>query len=98
VAKLASALSDAYAARLRTFERARQKLERLLTAGHVSRHDLTLFYEGIFLRTVTSFEGLVEDLFVGLLAGGIAPGPNVHPRASFKSHSVARDVMLGGRA
>ena len=96
--KTASALSDTYAARLRTFESARRKLEKLLTAGRVSRHDVTLFYEGIFLRTVTSFEGLLEDLFVGLLAGGISPGPNVHPRVSFRSHAVARDVMLGGRA
>ncbi len=96
--KPASALSDAYAARLRIFERARQKLERMLTAGYVSRHDVALFYEGILLRTVTSFEGLMEDLFVGLLTGGIAPGRNVHPRVSFKSHAVARDVMLGGRA
>jgi hypothetical protein len=41
---------------------------------------------------------LIEDLFIGLLAGGIAPGPKVHPRVSFKSHAVARDVTLGGRA
>jgi hypothetical protein len=70
----------------------------MLTAGYISRHDVTLFYEGILLRTVTSLEGLMEDLFVGLLAGGIAPGPRVHPRVSFKSQLVARDVMLGGRA
>ncbi len=94
----ASTLSDAYAARLRTFERARRKLERLHTAGHVTRHDVTLFYEGIFLRTVTTFEGLMEDLFVGLLAGGITPSKNCHPRVTFQSHAVARDVMLGGRA
>jgi hypothetical protein len=69
----ASVLSDAYAARLRTFERAHQKLEPMLTAGHVSRQRVTLFY-------------------VGLLAGGIAPGPNVPPRVSFKSHADGRDI------
>ena len=98
MARPASALSDAYAARLRTFDRARRKLERLYTEGRVTRHDVSMFYEGIFLRTVTSFEGLIEDLFVGLLAGGITPGRNVHPRVTFQSHAVARDVMLGGRA
>ena len=96
--KPATTLSDAYAARLRTFERSRRKLERLLTAGQVTRHDVSLFYEGILLRTVTGFEGLMEELFVGLLAGGIAPGRNVHPRVTFNSHLVAREVMLGGRA
>jgi len=80
------------------FERSRAKLERLLLSGHVTLHDVGLFYEGIFLRTVTSFEGLMEDLFVGLLTGGITPGRNVHPRVVFRSTSVARDVMLGGRA
>ena len=44
------------------------------------------------------FEGLLEDLFVRLLAGGLNPSRNVQPRVTFRSHSVARDVMLGGRA
>jgi hypothetical protein len=98
VPKPATVLSDAYAARLRTFDRARHKLEALHSEGRVTRHDVSMFYEGIFLRTVTSLEGLMEDLFVGLLAGGILPGKNVHPRVTFQSHTVARDVMLGGRA
>src|SRR5262245_7763058 len=98
MARAASTLSDAYAARLRTFERARRKLERLYIEGHIARHDAGLFYEGIFLRSVTSFEGLMEDLFVGLLAGAIIPGKDVRPRVTFRSHAVARDVMLGGRA
>lgn len=91
-------LSNAYISRLRRFEQARGKVERLLLAGHVSREDVYLFYEGVFLRAVTMFEGLLEDLFVGLLAGSVGPGHKVHPRVKFKSHSVARDVMLGGRA
>jgi hypothetical protein len=79
------------------FERSRAKVERLAARGHFTHNDACLFYEGIFLRTVTAFEGLMEDLFVGLLAGGISPSRNVHPRVTFQSHSVARDVILGGR-
>ena len=94
----ATSISDDFAARLRTFERARTKLERLLLGGHVARHDVNLFYEGILLRTVTSFETFMEELFVGLLTGGIAPGHNVLPRVTFRSAAVARDVLLGGRA
>jgi hypothetical protein len=97
VPKPANVLSDDFAARLKKFERARAKLERLLLSGHVSRQEVSLFYEGIFLRTVTSFEGLVEDLFVGLLTGRLRPGRNVHPRISIQSHTVAREIMLGGR-
>ena len=88
----ASTLSDKYAARLRTFDRARRKLEHLHNPeGRLTRHDVSLFYEGIFLRTVTSFERLLEDLFVGLLAGGITPGRNVHPRVTFQAYAVARE-------
>jgi hypothetical protein len=91
-------LSDAYVSRLRRFDRARANVERLFRSGHVTRHDTALFYEGIFLRTVTTFEGLMEDLFVGLLAGSVRPSRNVLPRVTFRPHAVARDVMLGGRA
>lgn len=93
----ATAISDDFTARLRTFERSRAKLERLLLRGHVTRHDVSLFYEGIFLRTVTSFEGLIEELFVGLLTDRFIVGRNVHARVTFQSSTIARDVMLGGR-
>jgi hypothetical protein len=96
--KAATTISDDFTARLRRFERSRAKLERLLLGGHVTRHDVSLFYEGIFLRTVTSFESLMEELFVGILTGAITPGRNVHPRVTFRSVSIARDVMLGGKA
>src|SRR5271157_2454106 len=91
------AISDDFTARLRRFERSRAKLERLQLSGHVTRHDVSLFYEGIFLRTVTSFESLMEELFIGLLTGGITPGRNVHPRLTFRSALIARDVTLGGK-
>lgn len=90
-------LSTEFSARLLKFDRSRAKLERLFLAGKVSRHDVCLFYEGIFLRTVTSFEALVEELFVGLLTGQILPGSRIHPRVTFRSTAIARDVMLGGR-
>ncbi len=95
--KPAIAIADAFTTRLRKFERSRAKLERLLLEGHVTRHDVNLFYEGIFLRTVTSFENLVEELFIGFLTGGITPGRSVHPRVTFRSTAIARDVMLGGK-
>jgi len=94
----ATSISDDFANRLRSFERSRAKLERLLLRGHVTRHDVSLFYEGIFLRTVTSLESLMEELFLGLLTGGIAAGPKIHPRVTFRSGAIARDVMLGGKA
>ena len=94
----ATAIADDLTARLRGFERARSKMERLLLSGHVTRQEINLFYEGILLRTVTSFEGVIEELFVGLLTGGIIPARAVRPRVTFRSPAVARDVILGGRS
>lgn len=94
----APTFSDAFTARLQTFERSRAKIERLLLNGHVTRQDINLFYEGIFLRTVTSFENLIEELFIGFLTGRITPAQTVQPRVNFRSSAVARDVVLGGRA
>jgi hypothetical protein len=91
-------LSEVYVSQLRRFDRARANVESLLLSGHVSPDDASLFYEGIFLRTVTTLEGLLEDLFVGLLAGSITPSRTVHARVTFRSHRVAREVMLSGRA
>ena len=98
MSRSATSLSDKLAARLRTFEKSRKKIERLLRSGHVTRHDVNLFYEGIFLKTITSFESFLEELFIGLLTGGIEPGRNVRLRAQFKSSVIARDITFGGRA
>ncbi len=94
----ATAISDDFANRLRKFERSRAKLERLLLRRHVTRDDVSLFYEGILVRTVKSFESLMEELFLGLLTGGITCSPRIHPRVTFRSVAIARDVMLGGKA
>jgi hypothetical protein len=96
--KPAKSLADDFVNRLRKFERSRSKLERLLLRGQVSRHDVSLFYEGIFLRTVTSFETLMEELFLGFLTGSLYGASSVRPRVQFRSSAVARDVMLGGKA
>jgi len=40
----------------------------------------------------------MEELFLGLLTGGIVAGPRIHPRVTFRSAAIARDVMLGGKA
>ena len=98
MSKPAISIADNLTGHLRTLEKSREKLERLSDAGHVTPRDMTLFYEGIFLKTVTAFESLLEKLFIGLLTGGIEPGRNVHPRAQFKSPAVARDIICGGRA
>lgn len=60
--------------------------------------DATLLYEAGFLAAVSSFEALVEELFVGLLVGQLKPSlGDVQPRAAFRSHLVAREFVLAGR-
>ena len=70
----------------------------LVTRALVSQRDVELFYEGLLLKTVTSFEALLEELFLSLLTGSVEPVKRVHPRVTFRSAAVARSVVLGGRA
>jgi len=72
-------------------------MERLFSQGHVVLYDVSLFYEGAFLRTITSFEALIEELFIGILSGALASSRQVTTKATFRSRAIAREIMLGGR-
>lgn len=64
-------LHVAFASRLKGLERTRRRVEQLRAEGRLARRDLDLVYASLFLTATTAFEGLIEDLFIGLLAGGL---------------------------
>jgi hypothetical protein len=97
VPKIITEISSEFASRLQAFERSRVKMERLMVDSRINRRDINLFYEGILLRSVTSFEAMLEELFIGLLTGKITAPRAIHPRVNFQSTVVARKVVLGGR-
>jgi hypothetical protein len=61
-------------AHLKSLEWTRTKMERLLSEGAIVRRDIEKVYKGLYLDAITSFEGLVEELFLGLLVGRLVSG------------------------
>ncbi len=83
---------------LASLELTRRRAERLVISGHLPRRDVERVYEGLFLSAITRFEVFVEELFLGLLAGKIAPDScNAVLRAQFGSAQAARDIVMRGR-
>ena len=93
-----SILSDEFVRRLKSLEQTRKEVESLCRRGELTRRATEQVYGAILLNTVTSFEELIESLFLGLLDGTLRPRTGVRPRMTFKSSVVAREVVLGGRS
>ena len=98
MARAASTLADSYISHLNGLNQTRRKVERLFNAGELVRRDIEQVYSGLYLDAVTSLENLIENLFIGLLVGSVAPTHSgINPRVTFKSPLIAREIVLGGR-
>lgn len=73
-------------------------MEALYAQNHIVRRDIEQVYSGLYIEAISSLETYIEKLFLGLLVGNVIHNSNkVYPRISFRSHSIARDVVYGGR-
>ncbi len=52
-------------------ERTRCRIESSFDSGHLLQRDLEIAYSGLFIRSITAFETLIEELFVALVAGNV---------------------------
>jgi hypothetical protein len=96
----AQTLFDEFATRLRNLDRTRLKVEALSAKRQITRWELERVYESLLINAVTSFEGFLEDLFVGLMLDGQGvslPKARCAPRIVIKSYQLARDLILGNR-
>ena len=91
-------LLGSFERKLKVFELTRKKQEALFSDGKLVLRDIEEVYASLFLGAVVSFEGMIEELFLGLLTGKIRSRcSNVNVRVKIKSDIVARDVVLRGR-
>jgi len=98
MAKPSIIIANEFIGHLKYLEMTRSKMEYLLGKGYIVRRDIEQVYEGLYIDSITSFEGFIEKLFIGLLVGNIVHDfSKIVPRIYFKSYSVARDVVYGGR-
>ena len=53
---------------LHSLEQTRKRIENLHSSKSIRSGDADSIYEALFLRAVTSFEGFLEELFIGILS------------------------------
>ena len=96
--KDAITLSVEYAGHLRYLDLTRKKMEQLLAEGTIVRRDIDQVYMGLYLDCMTSFESLIENLFMGLLSGrfDVATGSAV-PLVRFRNKPAIRPLLYAGR-
>ena len=76
----------------------RVNTEKAFNKKSISKRDVEQVYKGLFLDAVASFEMLIENLFIGLLAGQYLPGTKkVLPKVKFKKTTIARDIVINNR-
>lgn len=96
MAKSSSVLLFNFQKKLQVLRKTQQKQEELFSKGLIIQRDLLEVYSAIFLSTIVSFEGLIEDMFFGLLTQSISSHyTNVFPRINVKTLKIAREIVLG---
>jgi len=84
--------------KLKVLEQIRKKQEALFLNNKIGRRDIEEIYAAIYLNSIASFESLIEELFIGLLAGRFCSShSNVNVRAKIQSYMVARDMIFRDR-
>ncbi len=81
---------------LQSIQRTQLRVERLSARKVLAIRDVETLYEGLFLRCVTAFEGLIECVFFQALRGQIGT-KTVGGKITARSNAVLRDVLLDGR-
>jgi len=73
-------------------------MESFLLKGEVDIDDVQRLYNGLYLEVFTAFEGLLEDLFWGLLLEQLVPvSSDISLKIASGTGSTVREIMLMGR-
>ncbi len=76
----------------------RIKFENLLNSDTITEMEIEQVYAGLYLNVFNEFEGLLEDLFYGLLKGKISSdNPNYKRLLTISPNQNAEKIVLGER-
>lgn len=87
-------LAQDFFAKLNTLEHTRSKMEQLFNQNLIEVHDIERVYSGLVLESFTAFEGLLEDLFLGLLTGTHI-SPQVKLKVTIQPESAIYELLVG---
>lgn len=90
-----SFLAEQFAKRINSLERTRKEIDALYSENLVKPSLVEHTYAALYLSAFTSFEGFLEDLFIGLLVDrkGYTQA-NVNARVLVKTHAIARELIF----
>jgi hypothetical protein len=97
--KKTSSLAKSISKKLALLEATRARVEALLLSGHLSVEDVEQVYAGLFLDAFTEFEGLLEDLFLGIVSGSHKSAvPTTKRRVKIVPIALTQEICFEGRA
>jgi hypothetical protein len=97
--KKTNSLAKGFSKKLALLETTRTRVEVLLLSRHLSVGDVEQVYAGLFLDAFTEFEGLLEDLFLGIVSGSHKSGvPTTMRRVKIVPVSLTQEICFEGRA
>ncbi|MBW2645616.1 MAG: hypothetical protein JRE23_05480 [Deltaproteobacteria bacterium] len=91
-------LHNEFSIKVQALDATRQSFENAFVAHLISDADIIQGYAGLYLDLFTEFEGLIENLFIGILSGSVTPNNTIIKRKlTIKPVSEIEPVLLGER-
>ena len=96
--KKTSSLAKGFSKKLALLENTRTRVEALLLSGHLTAEDVEQVYAGLFIDAFTEFEGLLEDLFFGIVSGSHKSGVSTTKRrVKIVPIALTQEICFEGR-
>ena len=93
MAKEAIEIFNSLARKIKFLEKSRERQEGLFREGQIGKRDVEEVYAAIFLNVMASFEGFIEDLFIGLVTGDLN-AKRVKVRLVIKDRNLAYEILF----
>lgn len=91
-------LHKEFSNKVQALDATRESFENAFANHLISDADIIQGYAGLYLDLFTEFEGLIENLFIGILSGSITPNNAIIKREiTIKPVSKIESVLLGER-
>ena len=89
-------LHNEFSIKVQALDAIRQSFENAFAAHIILDADIIQGYAGLYLDLFTEFEGLIENLFIGILSGAVSPNNTiVRRKITIKPVSKIESVLLG---
>jgi hypothetical protein len=89
-------LHNEFAIKVQALNTTRQSFENAFASNLILDAEIIQGYAGLYLDLFTEFEGLIENLFIGILSGSVTPNnTTIQRKITIKPVSKIESVLLG---